>query len=420
MNVAKLINLSRFMVQEKISEENFSITYKAKDKKTKQLYSMTICENISDKTKEQIFENINIHSNISHPSINKLIGFSREDLENNYNPVIITEFEPNGTLQNLIDKSKIKQQKFDEPWDFTKKFINIYGIASAMSYLHKNGIIHRSLNTKSVFLDKDYYPKLTNFFFAKNINDLSSNDSIPEQVYDAPEILEGEDYSKDSDVYSFGIILYQIITCLKSSKSSNSIFHTSNKILRGERLEISPNTPPIYSQLIKRCCSSNLYERPSFDEILTLLREDQGYLLQDDSVDQDEIKRYISLVDSSSLSTSNNEYPKQKEVHKRSSVKILPDLNKNQEKNSAIEISSPSQSNAKVGRASSRRLINPDVFNSKEVDLSKIIEQLKAENESLRRENESLKRETSELREENSSLRKQLSQKPISKRSLFF
>lgn len=416
MNVGKLINLNRFIKLDKISEESFSVTYKVKEKKTKQLYAATVYD-VSNTSNDLILSGIDIHSTINHPAIARFTGYSQEDFESNSNPVIITEFYSNGALQDLIAKSKIKQIKFDESWDFTKKFITIYGIASAMSYLHKNGIIHRNLNPNNIYMDNNLYPKISNFGLAKRTKDLNLDDTMPELVYDAPEILEGEDYSEASDVYSYGMILYQIITCLKSFKSSNSIFHTSTRITRGERPEISPNTPAIYSQLIKRCWSQNSYERPTFNEILSLLREDSGYLLQDDSVDQDEIKRYIELVDNA-LSSPNNEFSKPKESQKRKvTTKILPDFSKTQEQNST-DISTPPP-NTKINRVPSRRLINPDVFNPKEVDMPKLIEQLKAENEALRRENASLKRETSDLREENESLRKQLSQKTVNKRTHF-
>lgn len=415
MSAAKSINLNHFIKLDKINEENFLATYKTKEKKTKQLYAAILFD-VSEISTNLILTGINIHSTISHPAIIKFIGYSQTDFENNSNPVVVTELATNGTLQNLIDKSNDKRPKFGDPWDFTKKFINIYGIASAMSYLHKKGIIYRYLNPNNILMDKDLYPMVSNFIFSKFSNDLDSDDEIPELAYDAPEILKGEDYSEASDVYSFGIIIYQIISCIKSLKSSSSIFNVSNKIVRGEKPEISPNTPAIYAQLIKRCWSHNPFDRPTFEEIATLLKEDQGFLLQDDSIDNDEIRTYIEFVDSSSR---NNECPQPRQSQKRLiKPKVLIEQNSDIDQKS-VE-SSSSRSNISSSRTPSRRFINPDVFSSKEVDMPKLIEQLKAENESLKKENASLKRETSELREENDFLRKQLSQKFTAKKNNIF
>ena len=104
-------------------------------------------------------------------------------------------------------------------WDDTKKLINIYGIASGMSYLHSHKVIHRDLKLENILLDEYLNPKISDFGLSKIIDFLSISMNVQSQrglkgtpIYIAPEIYAEEEYSKSSDVYAFAFIVYEIIT----------------------------------------------------------------------------------------------------------------------------------------------------------------------------------------------------------------
>ena len=68
---------------------------------------------------------------------------------------ILTEYYINGSLKIILDKEK--SSIADENWSHIEKYICLLGIADAMRYLRKKGVIHRDLKPQNIFIDKDYY-----------------------------------------------------------------------------------------------------------------------------------------------------------------------------------------------------------------------------------------------------------------------
>lgn len=86
------------------------------------------------------------------------------------------------------------------------RLITIYGIASAMSYLHAKNIVHPDLNPSNVFFNDFFLPKVDGYinFYEKQINSIDNN------YYLSPETLEISELTKASNAYSFSIIVYKI------------------------------------------------------------------------------------------------------------------------------------------------------------------------------------------------------------------
>ena len=138
----QFINLNNFEKLETIERGEFGVILRIEEKSTGDIYAAKIPDNIYAK-KSNISREIQILQ-LDHPSISKLIGVCPFDFDNNRRPVIISKYYPNRTLKQILELKR-GQPKL-EPWTNTKKLINIYGIASAMSFLHSQQIIHSDLN----------------------------------------------------------------------------------------------------------------------------------------------------------------------------------------------------------------------------------------------------------------------------------
>ena len=126
-------------------------------------FSLTIIDSIfSSENLNVLSKEIKVISQLKHPLLLKFIGYSPIDFENQRKPVIVTELPSNGSLAKLLEISRMKNNEV-EGWDQTRKLINIYGIASCLSYLHSHGIFHRSLNPSNVFLDEILTPKIGDY-----------------------------------------------------------------------------------------------------------------------------------------------------------------------------------------------------------------------------------------------------------------
>ena len=171
-----------------------------------------------------LLREISVNSKLNFPSILKFFGYSLQNFKKQKNPVIIMEYAPNCNLDYLfylneekdflsykkridnfsykkgnnkfIDNDENKDNDIFSNWNDTKKLINIYGIASAMSYLHSHNILHRGLSSEAIFLDEHLYPKVSGFDNSIEIpQNLNGNDQIEGSSmkgtfrYLAPEVL---------------------------------------------------------------------------------------------------------------------------------------------------------------------------------------------------------------------------------------
>ncbi|KAK8889143.1 hypothetical protein M9Y10_033887 [Tritrichomonas musculus] len=207
--------------------------------------------------KEQInlVRELEIISQIQYESIMKFVGYSLNNFSNKQNPVLISEIHSNGSLAGILDLERhgcgIKG------WDSTKKLINIYGIASAMKYLHNKNILHRDLKPDNVLLDEYLYPKLSDFglskeYFGKVIENCS--DILGTPPYISPEIWKKSDYTKASDVYAFAMIVFEIMTneepAMQFRLPETICYHVAFKKYRPK---FNVPIPQCYKDLIEKC-----------------------------------------------------------------------------------------------------------------------------------------------------------------------
>lgn len=240
---------------------------------------------------------------LNHPFILKYIGYSPINFKKIEKPVIVTEFAPNGSLDDILNSKELPIK-----WDDTQKLITIYCIALAMSYLHSHDIIHRDLKPGNILIDKLWLPKvadfgLSKFDFSKNKNDSTKGSIKGTPVYISPEIWLNGDYSKACDVYAFAFIVFEIITNEKPYDNSN-FFDIINKISNNERPKFSSQINQCWKNLIELCWSQNPCDRPSFDQIVDMLKNDEKFITE--NVDKEKFIHFIENISENEISLVND------------------------------------------------------------------------------------------------------------------
>ena len=126
---------------------------------------------IDEETKDSsealsLFREVNLNSLLNYPSVLKFVGYYPTNFEGDPLPTIIAELALNGSLRGII--SMELQGLAPDEWNHTKKLINIFGIASGMSYLHSHNVLHRDLKPENILVDEYLNSKISDFGLSTN------------------------------------------------------------------------------------------------------------------------------------------------------------------------------------------------------------------------------------------------------------
>jgi len=175
---------------------------------------------------------------------------------------IVSEFAAKGSLLTLLQENGDK---------YTQSQLIKMGIdvSIAMNYLGSQKIIHRDLSARNLLVDEHNSIKVADFGLSRHTTDnqyIAKSNFFPIR-WTAPEAGFYGKYSTKSDVWSFGIVLYEIITKGKIPYESFTKEEVLKQIEKGYRIPCPDECPESLYIIMAKCWSKNPNERPSFLEI---------------------------------------------------------------------------------------------------------------------------------------------------------
>jgi serine/threonine protein kinase len=127
-------------------------------------------------------------------------------------------------------------------------------MALAMQFMHSQGIIHRDLKTLNVLLDATNEPRLCDFGLARKVDsDQPMTGMAGTFNYMAPEVIRKRAYGLKADVFSFGMMLWEMATRKLPFKECDHQIQIARSIERGERPAISKHMSDALGRLIVEC-----------------------------------------------------------------------------------------------------------------------------------------------------------------------
>ncbi|XP_047336092.1 G-type lectin S-receptor-like serine/threonine-protein kinase At1g11410 [Impatiens glandulifera] len=273
---------NNFSISNKLGQGGFGTVYKGCLKDGVEIAVKRLSKS-SHQGVEEFKNEVSLIAKLQHRNLVRLLGCCVEHHE----MVLVYEYLPNKGLASFIfDEEKCSQLNWE------KRYIVILGIAKGMVCLHQDSrlrIIHRDLKASNVLLDNELNPKISDFgmarIFNENQNEANTIRVVGTIGYMPPEYAMGGLYSIRSDVFSFGVVLLEVISGRKNNSyyrenTINLIGHAWELWKEGQALDIIdsrmgdlwPNQEVLRCIHIGLLCvQEHAMDRPTMSEVVFML-----------------------------------------------------------------------------------------------------------------------------------------------------
>jgi len=256
------IDLSQLQIVAKIAGGAYSNLYKG------QYYGQDVAVKIIKDEKErfcrydEFMRELNIMRKVRHKNVVQFIGACTAKP----NLCILFEYMSLGSVHDYLRKtgalclSEVLRISID--------------VCRGMDYLHKIGLIHRDLKTGNLLCDENKVVKVADFGVARVVaenGDMTAETGTYRWM--APEVIEHKPYNQKADVFSFGVILWELLTGMVPYSDLTPLQAAVGVVQTGLRPQIPQHCPVQLVNIMGACWRQTANDRPSFSELLAQLQE---------------------------------------------------------------------------------------------------------------------------------------------------
>ncbi|KAH9748720.1 protein kinase domain-containing protein [Citrus sinensis] len=221
-------------------------------------------ETLAARLEKQFNREVALLSRLHNPNVIKFVAACKKP------PVycVITEYLSEGSLRAYLHKLEHKTLPLP-------KLIAIaLDIARGMEYIHSQGVIHRDLKPENVLIDQEFHLKIADFGIAcEEVYCDALSDDPGTYRWMAPEMIKHKSYGRKVDVYSFGLILWEMVAGTIPYEEMNPIQAAFAVVNKNLRPAIPGDCPPAMAALIEQCWSLQPDKRPEFWHIVKVLEQ---------------------------------------------------------------------------------------------------------------------------------------------------
>ncbi len=200
-----LTKVGKYEIVEKIGVGGFGTVYKGRDPFIKRHVAVKTCQSDDEEIKKRFFREAELAGNLHHPNVTTIYDFG---VMEDGTPYIIQEFLTGEDLDRLI-KRKV-------PLSLNRKVRILVDVCEGLGYAHGAGIIHRDIKPSNIRILEDGSVKLMDFGIAKSMLSASTltqtGITLGTASYLAPEQIRGETLDARTDLFSLGVVAYELFT----------------------------------------------------------------------------------------------------------------------------------------------------------------------------------------------------------------
>ena len=316
-----------------IGHGSFGKVYIATNKIDKKLYAIKHMDKRfiykSLHSLNDIYNEIKIQSRINHPNIVKILFV--EETQNSF--YLVMEYAPNGNLFYYIRRNISLTEE--------KSFQFFIQIVNAIYFLHKNDFIHRDIKPENILLFDNNIVKLCDFGWCIKTEGEQRNTFCGTTEYMSPEMVNNKSYGKEIDVWSLGILLYEMVHGRSPFRPDKSKFSDKDVIqnIKLNKLEFEKMISVECKELIIHLLDPNRNRRYSVDDIFNS-RFVKKFEKKKMFLNNDNLILNLNFNDIQSNYNDNNSIKDHNNNFISSSISNLPKVNKSYERFNSVKYKS--------------------------------------------------------------------------------
>lgn len=258
--------IGKYEILERIGQGGFGLVYKGRDPFIKRLVAVKLCTSSDETLRKRFVREAEIAGNLHHRYIVTVFEFGYDDA----GPFLIQEYLPGEDLDHKIQRR--------EPLDQATRLGYLLQIARALDYAHKKGVLHRDVKPGNVRVLEDGRIKILDFGIAKlagaETQLTRTGRVLGTAGYLSPEQLKGEVVDGRSDVFSFGVLAYELLA-YEHPFPGTTISELLDRVVHSDPRPlpvILPDCPAEIGLMVARCLEKDPGRRyAGFPEITEVL-----------------------------------------------------------------------------------------------------------------------------------------------------
>lgn len=257
-------------LSEKIGSGQFGEVFRGVFRLTESQVAVKTCrENMSEDVKRKFLQEGRILKQYNHPNIVKFIGIAAQ----RHPVMIVMEFVSGGALLAFLRKNGARQT--------VQTLVQMCEDAAAgMAYLESKNCLHRDLAARNCLVGTNNVVKISDFGMSREEEEYVVSGGLKQIPikWTAPEALNFGTYTAACDVWSYGILMWEVFSFGTTPYPGLTNSQARDKVDEGYRMSAPEGTPPNVHRLMAQCWEQDPKDRPRFCEILSALQQIKGAL----------------------------------------------------------------------------------------------------------------------------------------------
>ncbi|ALC38142.1 drl [Drosophila busckii] len=253
-----------------VQEGNFGRIYRGTYNDCQEILVKTVAQHASQLQVNLLLQESMMLYESAHPNVLAVLGISIEDYAT---PFVL--YAANSSVRNL--KTFLQDPSYARSVTTIQTVLMASQLAMAMEHLHNNGVIHKDVAARNCVIDDQLRVKLTDSALSRDLfpgdyNCLGDGEYRPIKWLSL-EALQKSHYNEGSDVWSFGVLMWEMCTLGKLPYAEIDPYEMEHYLKDGYRLAQPFNCPDELFTIMAYCWASLAAERPSFSQLQICLSE---------------------------------------------------------------------------------------------------------------------------------------------------